>query len=113
MRTSCLALVNTQLVFFSRKVLDRMSRESKVMCEGEAMPTDRKQINVRVDAETEALMIRLIPVVSAAIGLKVNQSDLFRLGLVALRKQYLPDDEDEKPTAVPTTERPSAKKRKK
>ena len=70
------------------------------------MPSDRKQINVRADAETEELMNRLIPAVSAAIGLKVNQSDLFRLGLIALRKQYLP--EDEKPSATPANERQAA-----
>jgi hypothetical protein len=56
------------------------------------VPSARKQLNVRTDAETEELMLRLIPVVSAAIGLKVNQSDLFRLGLAALKKQYLQDD---------------------
>jgi hypothetical protein len=76
------------------------------------MPSVRKQINVRADAETEALMIRLIPVISAAIGLKVNQSDLFRLGLIALRKQYLPN-EDEKLTAAPPIEKTSTKKGKK
>ena len=76
------------------------------------MPSDRKQINVRADSETEELMNRLIPVVSAAIGLKVNQSDLFRLGLVALKKQYLPDG-DENPPAAPVIEKPAAKKGKK
>lgn len=55
------------------------------------MPSDRKQINVRVDEQTEALLKALLPAVSADIGLELTQSDLFRLGLLELRKKYLPD----------------------
>lgn len=54
------------------------------------MPSDRKQVNVRVDAATEDLMARLLPVVSAAIGIAVSQSDLFRLGLIELEKKFAP-----------------------
>ena len=53
------------------------------------MPSDRKQINVRADDETIALVAELLPVVSAVLGLSVNQSDLFRLGLNELKKKYL------------------------
>lgn len=53
------------------------------------MPSTRKQINVRVDDETEELMRQLAPAVSAAIGLSIGQSDLFRLGLLELKKKYL------------------------
>lgn len=54
------------------------------------MPSDRKQVNVRVDEATAELMARLIPAVSAAIGLAVSQSDLFRLGLLELEKKFAP-----------------------
>jgi hypothetical protein len=64
------------------------------------MPSDRKQINVRIDPETEALIPRLIESVSAAIGLRVNQSDLFRLGLHELAKLHPPAEEA--PPAPPT-----------
>jgi hypothetical protein len=57
------------------------------------MPSDRKQINFRVDDETDALVRALIPVVSDAVGLKLSQSDLLRLGLVELRKKYMPAGE--------------------
>lgn len=70
------------------------------------MPSDRKQINVRVDEETEGLIRELLPVVSAAVGLSLSQSDLFRLGLVELRRKYAagqnpPDPPVEKPARKP------------
>jgi hypothetical protein len=53
------------------------------------MGADRQQINVRVDDESTALIERLLPVVSRALGLAVNKSDLFRLGLRELALKYL------------------------
>ena len=53
------------------------------------MASDRKQINVRASEDTRKLMERLLPVVSAALGVEINQSDLVRLGLVELEKKYL------------------------
>ncbi len=73
------------------------------------MPSDRKQINVRVDGATEVLMRRLIVSVSAGIGLVVNQSDLFRLGLHELAKKYPPPAEDPPPVPSPA---PESKRRK-
>jgi len=52
------------------------------------MPSDRKQLNIRLDAETEERMERLLLAVSASLGLKVSQSDLFRLGMIELEKKY-------------------------
>lgn len=69
------------------------------------MPSDRKQINVRVDDEAAELMSRLIPVMSEAIGLPISQSDLFRLGLVELKKKYL----EGKPALTQLEEQPAAK----
>ena len=62
-----------------------------------AVPSKRKQVNVRVDAEAEELMNQLLVAVSARIGLEVSQSDLFRLGLLALKKEYLPAEQPKKP----------------
>jgi hypothetical protein len=53
------------------------------------MASDRKQINVRVNDDTRALIEQLVPAVSAAIGLEVTFSDLFRLGLLELKGKYL------------------------
>ena len=71
------------------------------------MPSDRKQVNVRVDGETEDLMQRLIPAVSAAIGLPISQSDLFRLGLLELERKYLAGGST--PAAPPARKRRGAR----
>ena len=55
------------------------------------VPSDRKQLNIRMDPETEALVAQLLPAVSAVIGLKLSQSDLFRLGMLELQRKYLPN----------------------
>ena len=60
------------------------------------MPSDRKQLNIRMDAETEERVARLLASVSAAIGLKVSQSDLFRLGMIELEKKFPPVAEEPK-----------------
>lgn len=52
------------------------------------MPSDRKQLNIRLDAETEDRVERLLLAVSASLGLKVSQSDLFRLGMIELEKKF-------------------------
>lgn len=52
------------------------------------MPSDRKQFNVRLDDETEALLPDLTERVSAAVGLRVTTSDLLRMGLRALAEKY-------------------------
>lgn len=52
------------------------------------MPSARKQFNARLDPETEARIARLIPVISAAIGLPVSQADLLRLGMMELERVY-------------------------
>ncbi len=53
------------------------------------MPTPkRKQLNVRMDDDTEARLERLVPVASAAVGLSLSQSDVIRLALIALEEKY-------------------------
>jgi hypothetical protein len=54
------------------------------------MPSKRKQLNVRADEETERRIKRLLPAVSAALGLAVTMSDLFRLGMIELERKYVP-----------------------
>jgi hypothetical protein len=58
-----------------------------------AMPSDRKQINIRLDPETEARLPRVRAAVSAAIGLNLSNSDLIRLALIELEKKYPSTDE--------------------
>jgi hypothetical protein len=52
------------------------------------MPSNRKQMNVRLDDETEERIGRLLPVVSASVGLKLSQSDLVRLALIELERRH-------------------------
>jgi hypothetical protein len=53
------------------------------------VPSDRKQLNIRMDPETEALVAELLPLAKAVTGLNVSQSDLFRLAIQALRREYV------------------------
>lgn len=61
------------------------------------MPSQRKQLNVRVDDATDDLIERLRPAVSAAIGLEVSLADLVRLGMLELAKKYPPHPPEPRP----------------
>lgn len=52
------------------------------------MPSDRKQMNVRLDDEMKALFEQLLPLASEATGLAVSQSDVVRLALKSLAREY-------------------------
>lgn len=52
------------------------------------MTPRRKQLNVRLDEDSETRLARLIPVVSGAIGLNLSQSDIVRLALIALEEKH-------------------------
>jgi hypothetical protein len=52
------------------------------------MPSSRKQLNVRMDDVTQARVDRLLPIVSAAVGLDLSMSDLFRLAMIELERRY-------------------------
>lgn len=56
----------------------------------------RRQFNVRLDDETDALMTELLPKATAALGIKVSQSDLVRLALRALAREYRAAEKDRK-----------------
>jgi hypothetical protein len=64
--------------------------------ESATMPSDRKQLNVRMDAETAERVNRLLVSVSASFGIPVSQSDLFRLGMIELEKRFPPVDQPKK-----------------
>jgi hypothetical protein len=55
------------------------------------VPSQRKQFNVRADRETEDRVKRLLSAVKQGIGLEVNISDLFRLGMIELERKYAND----------------------
>jgi hypothetical protein len=48
----------------------------------------RKQLNVRLDDDSETRLARLIPRVSQAVGLNLSQSDIIRLALLALEEKH-------------------------
>jgi hypothetical protein len=75
------------------------------------MPSERKQVNFRVDGETEELFAALIDSASAALGLRLSQADVFRLALNELAKKYPPAAAEEQPPAPPPPAR-SARRRK-
>lgn len=58
------------------------------------MPSARKQLNVRLDEEMERLFAELLPKASAATGLKVSQSDVIRLALQSLAREYAAQGDD-------------------
>lgn len=61
-----------------------------------AMPSNRKQLNVRLDGETDERIARLLVSVSAAYGIAVSQSDLVRLGMIELERKFPPAPEQKK-----------------
>ena len=58
------------------------------------MAKERKQINVRVDDEIERQIARLVPLLSAELGITITITDVVRLGVMELVKKY---PEGEKP----------------
>ena len=62
-----------------------------------AVGSTRKQLNIRMDAETEERVARLLLSVAAAYGIPVSQSDLFRLGMIELEKKFPPPEPAKKP----------------
>ncbi len=55
------------------------------------MPSQRRQINVRLSEESEARLKGLVERMRAALGIDVSQSDVIQAGLVELEKRYPPD----------------------
>ena len=66
------------------------------------MPSKRKQVNVRIDEHQDAVIPRLTAAIEAQQGIAVSVSDLFRMGLVRLEREYLP------PAPAPTRPRRKA-----
>ncbi len=54
------------------------------------MPSKRKQINVRLDAEAEARVAALIERMNAAMNVKLTQPQVIIAALAELEKRYPP-----------------------
>lgn len=52
------------------------------------MATERKQINVRVKEEIERQIMRLMPLMSAELGVTITITDIVQLGVLELAKKY-------------------------
>lgn len=53
------------------------------------MPSDRKQVNIRMDEEGLSRLGRLVITMRSALGLSsLSQSDVIMAGLVELEKRY-------------------------
>lgn len=77
------------------------------------MPSKLKQINVRADDAMVELESRVRAAASAAIGLEMSQSDVYRLGLNELAKKYgVSSKEGAAQSTPPTTPQPTTPTRK-
>jgi hypothetical protein len=52
------------------------------------MPSDRRQINIRLDPETEQRLPRVRKATSEALGLNLSNADVVRLALIELERKY-------------------------
>lgn len=50
----------------------------------------QKQFNVRLEDTYQQAIERLIPAISAELGITVSASDVIRLGIKELQEKYLP-----------------------
>lgn len=67
------------------------------------MPSQRRQINVRLSEESEQRLKRLTQRMRVTLGIDVSQSDVIQAGLVELEKRY-PDEANGAPLK-PSTKR--------
>ena len=58
------------------------------------MPSDRRQLNVRLDPATSELWDAVLPRVQAALGVELSQAQVVALAVRALAEKY---PEDRKP----------------
>jgi predicted DNA-binding protein len=61
------------------------------------MPSNRRQLNIRLSPETEKLLAGLVERMRAVLGIPVSQADVIQAGLHELAKKYLADDAAEAP----------------
>jgi hypothetical protein len=54
------------------------------------MPSKVRQVNIRPDADTLALLDRVRQSASAAVGIPLSMTAIFRLGLLELERKYPP-----------------------
>jgi len=58
------------------------------------MPSQRRQLNVRLSEEGEARLKGLVERMRDALGINVSQSDVIQAALVELEKRYPPVEPD-------------------
>jgi hypothetical protein len=61
------------------------------------VPSQRKQINVRLSDEGHARLAALVERMRAALGIEVTKSDVIQAGLAELEKRYPPPPRGRKP----------------
>jgi hypothetical protein len=76
------------------------------------MPSTRRQINVRLSAESEARLKGLVERMRAVLGIQVSQSDVIQAGLVELEKRYPPEHDQAPAAPVPPPKKPRARPQK-
>jgi hypothetical protein len=54
------------------------------------VPSDRRQLNVRLDDESAARFDRLAAATAAAVGVELSQAQVIALALRALEEKYPP-----------------------
>lgn len=66
---------------------------------GAAMPSDRRQLNVRLDPETSDIWDKVLPRVHQAVGVTLSQPQVIALAIRALAEKY-PAPEEPAPPAT-------------
>jgi hypothetical protein len=55
------------------------------------MPSQRRQLNIRLSQESEDRLKGLVERMRATLGITVSQSDVVQAGLIELEKRYPPE----------------------
>jgi hypothetical protein len=56
------------------------------------MAKKTKQINIRIDDDTDQILPQIREAISQSLGIDVTYSDVFRLAIAELRKKYLAEE---------------------
>jgi hypothetical protein len=74
------------------------------------MPSQKKQLNIRISEEGEARLKRLVESMKAALGIDVSQADVIQAGLVELEKRYPGTPPNNKPASMKPPKRKKGEK---
>lgn len=70
------------------------------------MPSNRKQLNVRLAPDAEGWMDEIQAAMVAELGFEVSQADVIRAALAELRKRYPSVEPGSQPQKPPEPEKP-------